>query len=58
VCGDPRLITAAGEGDTQTLTLNWLPKGHFEDGARTIAGYLKSLGCDEFEFEIESGRRE
>ena len=52
---DPRLTTD-GEGESLTLTLNWVPKGRFEDGARAIAGYLGTLGCDDFAFQMESGR--
>ncbi|MEZ6068944.1 MAG: PhoPQ-activated pathogenicity-related family protein [Pirellulales bacterium] len=54
---DPRLTTS-GEGDNLTVTLNWVPKGAFEDGARAIAGYLGTLGCDNFSFQMESGRPE
>jgi len=54
---DPQLTThgkATDEGIS--LVLNWIPKGPFEKGAVGIAGYLKTMGCSNFAFQIESGR--
>ena len=39
-----------------SVTLNWIPKGGFEEGASAIAGFLKNLGCSNFVFQLESGR--
>lgn len=57
VGSDPQL-SFDGEGDAMTMTLNWIPKGRYEDGGRVVLGYLESLGCDDFDFHFESGRPE
>jgi len=57
VAEDPRLTNGgvlSGEG--VAVTLNWVPKGRFEKGARAIIGFLESVGCGEFALQIESGR--
>lgn len=54
---DPRVSTdgkAAEKGIA--VSLNWVPLGDFEKGARAIAGQLTKLGCDDIVFQIESGR--
>lgn len=54
---DPQLTTNGEKTDKGfSLVLNWIPKGPFEKGAVGISGYLKTIGCTNFVFQIESGR--
>jgi PhoPQ-activated pathogenicity-related protein len=57
IADDPRL-SANGETPEQgvSLTLNWIPKGRFEQSARAIVGALKKMGCGKFVIQLESGR--
>jgi len=56
---DPQM-TSNGEATEKgiSVVLNWIPKGPFEKGAVGISGYLKTIGCSNFVFQIESGRLE
>ncbi len=57
IAEDPQLTNggvASAEG--VTATLNWIPKGRFEKGARAIFGSLEKMGCGNFSLQIESGR--
>ncbi|QDU45637.1 PhoPQ-activated pathogenicity-related protein [Symmachiella dynata] len=53
---DPRLKVDEKTDKGLVVTFNWVPKGEWDDGARSIADYLKNLGCDDFQYQLESGR--
>ena len=54
---DPRLTSQSKPSEKDvSVTLNWIPKGRFEKGARAIAGFLEKMGCRKFVLQIESGR--
>ncbi len=54
---DPQLSNGgAASAEGVAATLNWIPKGRFEKGARAIVGYLEKMGCGKFALQIESGR--
>ena len=57
VAKDPQLSSnCKGSEKGVSVTVNWVPKGRFEQSARAIAGHLEKLGCDELVFQLESGR--
>ncbi len=54
---DPKLSSdGEASGNAVMITLNWIPKGRFEEGAGAVAAFMKKLGCSDFMFRIESGR--
>lgn len=54
---DARMKTVKNGSDQSSIvSINWVPKGEWDDGARKIASYLKQIGCKDFIYQIESGR--
>jgi len=54
---DPRMkVVQNGSEESSLVSINWVPKGEWDDGARSIASYLEQIGCSDFIYQIESGR--
>ena len=56
IAEDPRLAVDDKSKKGVVVSINWVPKGEFDAGARAIADHLKKLGCDGLIYQLESGR--
>lgn len=58
IAEDPRLKIDSDDDDVPgiPITVNWVPKGKFDEGAGAVVEFLKDKGCDKFLYQLESGR--